>query len=187
MRRSGIIEDGSDGEQWSGRLPSAAGWVGRLLTVALLWVILTEGELKNLVLAGAVVVLVTVAGARTIPPGSMTIDPRGLVRFVLYFLRQSVHAGIDVARRAFREPAVPRAGVVEYTPALPPGIPRHLFVAAIGLFPGSIAVSVRGDVVRVHVLDRAADLDDQLGRLERHIADLCGVALEPPAAGEGRR
>ena len=131
MRRSGIIEDGSDGEQWSGRLPSAAGWVGRLLTVALLWVILTEGELKNLVLAGAVVVLVTVAGARTIP--------------------------------------------------------RHLFVAAIGLFPGSIAVSVRGDVVRVHVLDRAADLDDQLGRLERHIADLCGVALEPPAAGEGRR
>jgi multicomponent Na+:H+ antiporter subunit E len=82
---------------------------------------------------------------------------------VLRFLRQSIVAGTDVARRAL-DPRLPlRLGVVAYPVQLAPGATRNTFCTLSSLLPGTLpAGSDERGALLVHCLDIGEPIVAQL-------------------------
>ncbi len=146
------------------------------LTLGLIWAVLTDFRLDALafgvpaVLAGAALVFVLPASS------AWRLSPRGALAFALWFAVQSVRGAIDVALRAF-DPKLPlRPGFRRYTPALPAGAPRVLFLNTITLLPGTLTSEVSGDTVVVHMLDTRANLEADLNALETRVAAMFALS-----------
>lgn len=146
------------------------GW--SVVVLGVLWVLLTDLRLDALafgvpaVLAGASLVFL-------LPPARhWRLSLRGAVVFVVWFAVQSVRGAWDVALRALSPRMRLRPGFRRYTPNLPPGTARIVFLNTITLLPGTLSVEVEGDAVVVHMLDTRADLQAELGALEARVAAL---------------
>jgi multicomponent Na+:H+ antiporter subunit E len=137
-----------------------------------LWWILAEGRLGGWWLGLLAILLALGASAWLLPLGRRRFSLRGLAGFVAYFVVHSARAGAQVAGMAFR----PRLGlcpvVVDLTLDLPPGAPRLLLTAAVGLQPGTVGVKLRGARLRLHVLDVGLFAEADVRALERHVARL---------------
>jgi multicomponent Na+:H+ antiporter subunit E len=95
---------------------------------------------------------------------------QGLIAFFVYFLRQSVLGGWDVARRVLAPRLDICPGHVAYNSALPTGPARYLFLSVISLLPGTLSADDDGENVKVHVLDESSDWRAELGELELRVA-----------------
>lgn len=138
---------------------------------ALFWLIAAEGKLSAWPLAVAGIAAATAASlwllpAKTLPP----ISAGGLFRFLVWFVRQSLAGGWQVARLALQPRLALRPACIELPLSLPPGLPRLLFTAALGLMPGTLGVRLQGDTLLVHVLDREQPLADDAARLADRVA-----------------
>ncbi|MFO7576367.1 MAG: Na+/H+ antiporter subunit E [Pelovirga sp.] len=148
----------------------------RLAGGVLLWWILTGGGPSTWLIGGLTIALVLVLPA---PPlhSSWRLSLPGLVRFIPYFLLQSLRGGLDVARRAF-SPRLPlHPALLEYPLSLPPGSARIFLLNSVSLLPGTLSADLQDDCLLVHVLDQ--QLDPQLEQLEEHVAALFAL----PAGG----
>jgi len=164
--------------------------LGRVTLFAVIWWMLTEGRSDALVLG-----LCSAAVAAFVP--QIFGDPRdasprrALLPTVLrvpllvpFFLWQSLRGGVDVALRAFK-PRLPLSPtIIDYRLRLPRGPAPVMMASLVSLMPGTLAM-ISGARLRVHVLDKTTDYHDALERLERLVARVFGVALEPPSAGAG--
>jgi multicomponent Na+:H+ antiporter subunit E len=91
----------------------------------------------------------------------------------------SVRGGVDVARRVLSPRVDIDPGVIRYTfTDLPPGGGRLVFVAVVGLCPGTLCFDLEDEAVSVHVLDRHGPVQDELGRIEAAIVALFGIDRE---------
>lgn len=111
------------------------------------------------------------------------------LRFLPYFLSISLRGGVDVARRAF-SPSMPLAPeFLDYRLRVEPGGSAAVFFASvISLVPGTLCVSIEGELVGVHVLDRRTKVFDELARLERRVAPIFGESIageSVPDEGKG--
>lgn len=168
----------------------------RTLFAAFVWWVLVEGEGGGWLLATLVPVGAVFVSLRLVPVIPWRVHPIGLLRFVPFFIAQSMAGGIDVARRAL-DPRLPVApGFMVYPVRLPPGAARLFLTGTISLLPGTLSVQLlpggredehggeeAGDGakearIRVHLLDSAASSEAKLRRLEERVADLFGVRLE---------
>jgi multicomponent Na+:H+ antiporter subunit E len=142
---------------------------------ALLWLIASEGNpaawpLALLAIAGA-----TAASLWLLPPKALPqLSPTGLARFLIWFIRQSLAGGIQVAWLALQPRPALRPALIELPLTLPPGLPRLLFTAALGLMPGTLGVRLHGDNLLVHVLDRQQPI--QAEELAERVAAVFGGA-----------
>ncbi|WP_051295224.1 Na+/H+ antiporter subunit E [Azonexus hydrophilus] len=138
---------------------------------ALLWLAAAEGNLNAWPLALAGVAGATAASLWLLPAKTLLpISAGGLLRFLVWFVRQSLAGGIQVAGLALqRQPAL-RPALIEVPLTLPPGLPRLLFTAALSLMPGTLGVRLQGDTLLVHVLDRRQPLADDAARLANRVA-----------------
>ena len=97
-----------------GKLFSATGVIRTLVFFAL-WLVLTSAAIKDVPIG-----IVTAIGAawislKLLPPGAARPSWPKALRYILRFLRQSIVAGFDIARRAF-DPRLPiHPGFVSYT------------------------------------------------------------------------
>jgi multicomponent Na+:H+ antiporter subunit E len=157
---------------------AAAPVIWRLALFTGAWVVLTGGIATAGLLGVAVIVASTAVSLQLQPPGTWRWSGAGFVRFVPYFLRQSVSGGFDVAGRALlpRGPLAP--GMVEYAIRLPDGPARRFFAATIGLLPGTLTTELHGARLTVHVLDRALPVASMLRELEDRTAALFGLVIE---------
>lgn len=151
-----------------------------LFLLLLFWSALTAGDFAAvwfglpLTLAGAAIAL------KLLPARARLWSPAGLLRFVPWFVRESVLGGADVARRALH-PRLPLApSFLAYTTALPEGPARTFLAGLISLLPGTLSAEWRGAELRVHVLDEALAVEDRLRLLERRVADLFGLETNDP-------
>ena len=155
--------------------------VARAVGLFVVWLILTGGNRADLV-AGAVAALAAAwASLRLLPPGTARMAPGATARLVLRFLRQSVVAGADVARRAL-DPRLPlRPGLVVYPVRLLPGPMRNMFTALMSLLPGTVPTGsdASGGLV-VHCLDVKQPVIAQLAAEE---AVFARVVAEAPRDG----
>ncbi|RUO29967.1 cation transporter [Aliidiomarina sedimenti] len=152
-------------------------FVSVLLTGSLWW-ILTEGA-QAWWIGGPAVLLASYVATRLHHPDSQRINWLQVPLFALFFLAQSLKAGVDVAVRTLRiRPAI-NPGTLYYRTSLPPGTARYLFGSIVGLFPGTLCTDFDHDQVILHVLDTNADIAMDCRRLERRIARLFSL---PPAA-----
>ena len=151
--------------------------VVRALGFLVLWVILTAGSRADLG-AGAVAALAaTWASLSLLPSDTSRVRPAALVRLALRFLRQSVVAGIDVARRAL-DPRLPlHLGFVVYPVGLPSGPARNMFTTLMSLLPGTVPTGSdeRGGLL-IHCLDTGQPVAAQLTTEEEVFARVIAEA-----------
>jgi multicomponent Na+:H+ antiporter subunit E len=105
----------------------------------------------------------------------------GLAGFALFFFRQSVLGGWDVARRVLEPRPRIDPGYVDYETSLPPGPARHFYIGVISLLPGTLTTDVEGDRIVVHAIDVEADPEAALGELEVQVARIFPDTRRSPA------
>ncbi|MBT2968739.1 MAG: Na+/H+ antiporter subunit E [Candidatus Thiodiazotropha sp. (ex Ctena orbiculata)] len=101
----------------------------------------------------------------------------GLLRFLPYFVWESVLGGIDVASRVMHPRMRIAPGFLDYRMQLTRPSARRLFLNSLSLLPGTLAADLDGDCLRIHALDRGDDLDRELERLERMVSAVYGERL----------
>lgn len=141
---------------------------------ALLLVWMALDGVANLWLGAFFAVAGTAVGAWLIPGEPYPWRPVQLPLFVLFFLRESVRGGVDVAWRAFHPRMPISPAFIEHQVALPAGLPRTMLVGVISLLPGTLSVWLEGDGrLVVHALTaRAAE---NIADVERRVARLFAV------------
>lgn len=138
-----------------------------------LWVVLTGGYPSDLLTGVVAALAATWASLRLLPPSTSRARPVAVARLGLRFLRQSVVAGIDVARRAF-DPRLPlRTGFVIYPVGLPPGPARHAFTTLMSLLPGTVPAGLHSSgALLIHCLDVEQPVTAQLAAEEALLSQL---------------
>jgi multicomponent Na+:H+ antiporter subunit E len=145
---------------------------------AALWWALTGGAKGSWVIGVPVVLAATAASRRLWPRDTGWWSPWAAVRFVAFFLRQSIRGGVDVARRAF-DPALPlHPALLELRSRLPPGPAEVLLVDVMSLLPGTLSVDLNGRTIVLHALDQQAPVEAELRILEGYIAAMFRVPLD---------
>ncbi|MDZ7640740.1 MAG: Na+/H+ antiporter subunit E [Desulfurivibrio sp.] len=152
----------------------------RSLELALIWLILTGGH-ADAWLPGLVVVVPAAFASLLLPPGqSWNWRLAGLYRFLPFFLRRSLAAGISVARRALAPNPGLRPGLHRYHWRLAAGPARVFFANTVSLLPGTLSIELDDDTLLLHTLNIDRDLDRELQHLETMVADLFQLREPPP-------
>ncbi|MBD1401224.1 Na+/H+ antiporter subunit E [Pelovirga terrestris] len=135
-----------------------------------LWWVLTGGRASSWLIGLPTIALALWVMNRFPQAPFWPISVAGLLRFIPYFLLQSVRGGVDVARRAY-SPTLPLdPEIIEFPLTLPAGRPQMFFLNSVSLLPGTLSADLNGTTLKVHVLDRK--VDPQLGQLENRVAQL---------------
>jgi multicomponent Na+:H+ antiporter subunit E len=139
----------------------------RALGFLLLWVVVTGGNPADLIAGGVAASAATCASLHLLRPGAGRVRPAAFARLVLRFLRQSIIAGVDVARRAL-DPRLPlNPGFVLYPVRLPAGPRRNMFTALMSLLPGTVPTgSAESGGLLIHCLDVGQPVAAQLAEEE---------------------
>ena len=149
----------------------------RMVGFFVLWVILAGGGQADLVAGVVAALMATWASLHLLPPSANYLRPAALARLAAHFLRQSLVAGVDVARRAL-DPRLPlRPGFVLYPTGLPPSGSRSMFTTLISLLPGSVPTSSdeKGRLL-IHCLDVEQPVAAQLAAEEARFLKAIGGA-----------
>jgi multicomponent Na+:H+ antiporter subunit E len=143
----------------------------RLLIFSLLWFILTEGFYRDWLPAAAVIICAT-ASSFWIAPATrrrLRLRPSAFLRFVPYFLWQSILGGFDVSRRALSPRMTLDPGLFRFQLQLQDPTARTLFIGCVSLLPGTASVESQEDFLVVHALDQSLPLHDSLATLQAKV------------------
>lgn len=147
-----------------------------IVLLLLVWAILVAGRGGDPVVAWSIGAFAAVLAAgwftRHKAAAGTRMRLRALPAFLLHFFGRSILAGIDVAGRALWPGQRVRPGFLDYHTRLPEGPWRTLFIACIGLLPGTLVVGVKGKNLRVHLLDFGLAAHSDIAALESRIAAL---------------
>lgn len=142
----------------------------RITGLALLWFVLAEGEFRYWGLILIAVLGGALASLILIPSSGLSFSLIGWLRFIPFFLGQSVLGGVDVALRAITPTPRVDPGYVEFRFRLTEE-PARVFVAnVISLMPGALCVSLDHDRLRIHTLDKSMPAVKQARTVETHVA-----------------
>lgn len=147
-------------------------WLPRAGAFGLLWWVLAEGRLETWGLGIVAVAAATWASVRLWPPTLFRLNLAALPGFLAFFLVNSMRGGWQVAGMAWRGQAALRPALVELPIALPPGAPRLLITALLGLMPGTLGVELVADRLRLHVLHADLPVAAEARALEERILRL---------------
>lgn len=170
-----------------------------LVVFAVVWWILAQDHgdapAAGFVAVAAAVLLHTALGDRRRGLGSF----RGSLRFLPFFLVQSVRGGWNVARTALA-PGMPLAPTfVRYRTRIADEHARVFFLNTISLLPGTFSARLTGHEITVHLLTQDTAAVRGLEVLEERVAGAFGLELsanspawsleegQPPAAHAARR
>ncbi len=94
--------------------------------------------------------------------------------FFIYFVLQSLKAGIDVSLRVMR-PSLPiNPAVVDYALRLPEGPSRVFLSDTLNLMPGTLNVKMSDESLEIHLLDADVSSLDKIRNLENRVAAVFG-------------
>lgn len=155
----------------------AALWRGALF--ALLWWALTDGRPGSWGVGAPSVALAAWASLVLLPPQPTRVSGLGLMRFVVFFLMESLRGGVQVAAFALRPRMDLKPAFHEVPLRLAEGFGRILLVNTLNLLPGTLSVELESDRLCLHVLDDTAPTEAEVRTAEARIAHMLGLALEP--------
>jgi len=160
--------------------------IGRLLLLAVLWIIVVDAEPSSWVVGVPTVGFATWVSLKLSARRETCQQPGlsliGLMRFLPYFAVESLRGGIDVASRVMRPRLNIEPGFQRYVPRLSNPKALVIFLDSISLLPGTLSADLRGGIIEVHALDNRSDLTPELYRLERLVAGIFGETLAETAA-----
>jgi multicomponent Na+:H+ antiporter subunit E len=144
---------------------------------ALIWLLLTGDDWKSWLVGFPVVAMATWSILRLRVSAEGAFSLVGLIKFLPYFVWESMLGGIDVVSRVMRPKMRIAPGFIEYRIRLTQPSARRLFINSLSLLPGTLAADIDGECLRIHALDRGVDLKDELVRLERMVSAVYGESL----------
>jgi len=144
------------------------------LTFAALWAILADGQgwsvgIPFIFLAALVSCLFT-------PMSRWSLA--GLIRFLPYFVWNSLRGGVDVALRVLHPQLPIEPALVRYELRLDDTAARVMMADTVTLLPGTLSADLEDHVLVVHVLNAGAPFNEALEILEHRVADLFGLDSE---------
>lgn len=163
------------------RGPTLVAWA---LILAVLWVILAGADPGSWIVGVPTVAFALWARSRLSAAGLRGLSPLGTLRFLPYFLWESLKGGFDVALRVLGPRVRVSPGYLAYRLGLTRPSARVLFMNVVNLLPGTLTADIQGDRALIHVLDCGSDPLKSLRALEERVAALFGDPLAaPPPAG----
>lgn len=159
--------------------PSMRNIVARVIVLSLLWWALTEGDTYNLWF-GVLVVLVATVGSLALQPVT-GFRPWHLGSVAIFFVRESISGGIDVARRAFSPDMPINPGFTEVKLRLPAGPARVFLANLLNITPGTVSVELLSESLRIHMLDTEMPVEEKIREMEALMAKLFTLQLNDPA------
>ena len=141
---------GRESEQTTRRARAAA---GRAILFFGFWLAISGWKAADLPVGFVAAAAATWASLALAPPTGARLRPGALAVLAWHFLRGSVVAGFDVARRALGRDLDLNPGLITAPLRLPPGDARNAFCALASLAPGSLPVGIDGDTLLLHCLD----------------------------------
>lgn len=141
--------------------------VSRTLLFSLMWWTLTDGTAGSWWIDVPAVACAVIVSVVLIPRGG--IIWREVMGFVPFFLWHSLKGGADVAQRVFhpRMPISPE--LIESLIRLSPGLPQVALINITSLLPETLCAEIKGQILKVHVLDGRGDFLTGLKALEQHV------------------
>ena len=163
---------------------SAWVFLNRAVLAGLAWWVLTDGAFAwDALVIGAPAILAAAAASTALMPrigGSV----RGTFKYALFFARESLLGGVDVARRAL-DPRMPLdPGIVRARVRMPTDTARVMVANTLGLVPGSLSVEVDGEELLVHALDKGRGIERSIEATQRRVGALLGMPRRPRATPE---
>ncbi|MBT8126593.1 MAG: Na+/H+ antiporter subunit E [Gammaproteobacteria bacterium] len=134
--------------------------------MACLWWLLTGGALSSWLVGVPVVVLASWTLYRLRPDSADPFSVIGLIRFIPFFLLESLRGGIDVARRTLAPSLRIHPGFIIFPTRLERDAARVFFINCVSLLPGTLAADFNEDQLNIHLLDNGINPEDELRRLE---------------------
>lgn len=151
----------------------------RAVVFALAWIVISDADPEGWMFGVAFVALATAASLKLTPVREWQVRIPGAIRFMGYFVHQSVAGGVDVARRVL-SPSMPiDPDIVRYRMRLEPRQARVLFTDTVSLLPGTLSAGIDDSHITVHVLDRGLPIAESLAEVEERVADVYGIELPP--------
>ena len=144
---------------------------------AMLWWALTDGRSDSWGVGSVSILLAVWLSLRLLPPVMTFVSRVGLLRFLAYFIVQSLRGGLQVAGLALRPRMGLRPGFHEVDLRLPEGIGRILLANTLSLLPGTLSVELQGNRLCLHVLDDQAPTESEVRIAETRLAHLLGLSL----------
>lgn len=160
-----------------------------LIMLTALWWLLTGGAAESWAVGAPAIAAALAVRRRLGPFPAVRISPAGILRFIAFFLKDSVAGGVDVVRRAFH-PRVPLTpGLVDHPLSLTVPAARILAAGTVSLLPGTLSADLDQERVKVHALDLELPVARQLAELEDRVAGIfpsaaAGAAPAGPSSHE---
>jgi multicomponent Na+:H+ antiporter subunit E len=148
----------------------AVGW--RIALFTTLWWVLAGHSPTGWAVGAVGILSATWVSMMLRSPSLMPFKLFAWLRFVPFFLWNSIRGGIDVALRVLRLQVPLHPSMVDYPMKLPTGPARVLFVNTVSLLPGTLSVRLENNAVTVHALDDALAVQTELAALEARVAKL---------------
>lgn len=146
-----------------------------------LWLVLTQASLASWVIGIPFILLALVVCVQCFSSGDQqqiqAINIHGVLRFILYFVWESIRGGIDVVRVVMSAKPGLDSQFFDYQISLQNSIARQFFISSISLLPGTLSADWNADTARIHALDLNTDTSNGVKILEQKIADIFGEQL----------
>ena len=164
--------------------PGASAWLALSSVFAILWLILTKGEIGSWIIGIFAVPIATwcalsVSVSRNKNTGQ-SVSVMAVFRFIPYFFWQSLRGGVTCALLAIHPNKRAQTGFIQYKTQLPAGNARLFFVHLISLLPGTVSASWQDDQLLIHALDTSLDNESAIADCEREVARLLGLEFAQP-------
>ncbi|MDJ0807548.1 MAG: Na+/H+ antiporter subunit E, partial [Gammaproteobacteria bacterium] len=143
-----------------------------ILWFAVLWWLISHGSLESWLIGVPAVAAAVWTNRRLKRSDKQPLSLPGLLRFIPFFLWESLRGGTDVALRTLAPRLRIRAGFLSYHCNLDQPASRILFAYCVSLLPGTLAADLQDGLLEVHVLDLDANHRAALGRLESAIEQI---------------
>lgn len=149
----------------------------RVAVLLLIWLVLAEGGLRYWGLIALAVGVSAFASLLLLPRSGLGWSPVGLLRFLPFFLWQSVIGGADVALRALSIRPRLDPVYVEFQFRLTEEPARVVVANTMSLMPGTLSVELDGSRLHMHVLDRSMPAVERARQVEEHAARMFRLRL----------
>jgi multicomponent Na+:H+ antiporter subunit E len=143
-----------------------------LLTFAFLWWLMADGQLSSWIIGIPAIMFATWAFVRLNPQSGHYVSLVGLLRFIPFFLIESLRGGIDVAARTLHPRLNIKPGFYRYQLKLEDRIKRVFFINCVNLLPGTLTADIHEDCVEIHLLSEDIDPKAGLSRLEEAVGQI---------------
>jgi multicomponent Na+:H+ antiporter subunit E len=154
----------------------------RLVLFTAIWVVVAGTDPSSAIIGAPAVLAATWSSWRLGGRPGNRFSPWGALRFVPYFVNESIRGGLDVAARVLGPRVRVDPGFYDYRLSLSGQGAQVFFVDLVSLLPGTLSADLRGGVVTIHALDHGADIAGDLSQLERRVGALFAEPVATPNA-----